>query len=260
MAQFTNYPNFNYAVTGVTSPSGLNTTFYYSNIDEDGNYEWADSTIVGAPNYIYESEGYWLLQFNGYDCFRVSSEGTTYPPVNGWEPYDGGDGAGEGTVVLSAIPFNKSSIIVSGVEIYDGYDLNGVYVLGAFTNDVYPEIDSGGLYQQRPVYLKTNESFDTDDWDWIYWSSTYWALYAGSYGNGPDVFDLNSNQYYPFGGEESWVNSGTFPEWGGTPILTPVASTPSQNTFGLPAESVALITSRFGSVANYLRLRNQGQI
>jgi hypothetical protein len=34
----------------------------------------------------------------------------------------------------------------------------------------------------------------------------------------------------------------------------------SQNAFGLPADVVALITSRFGSVANFLRLRNLGQI
>jgi hypothetical protein len=34
----------------------------------------------------------------------------------------------------------------------------------------------------------------------------------------------------------------------------------TQNTFGLPAATVALITSRFGSVANFLRLRNQGQV
>jgi hypothetical protein len=31
-------------------------------------------------------------------------------------------------------------------------------------------------------------------------------------------------------------------------------------TFGLPADTVALITSRFGTVANFLRLRNQGQV
>ena len=31
-------------------------------------------------------------------------------------------------------------------------------------------------------------------------------------------------------------------------------------TFGLPADVVALITARHGSVANFLRLRNQGQI
>jgi hypothetical protein len=35
---------------------------------------------------------------------------------------------------------------------------------------------------------------------------------------------------------------------------------PDQPTFGLPADVVALITSRFGTVGNYLRLRNQGQI
>jgi hypothetical protein len=34
----------------------------------------------------------------------------------------------------------------------------------------------------------------------------------------------------------------------------------SENTFGLPADVVALITSRFGTVANFLRLRNQGQV
>ena len=34
----------------------------------------------------------------------------------------------------------------------------------------------------------------------------------------------------------------------------------SQNTFGLPTDVVTLITSRFGSVANFLRLRNQGYV
>jgi hypothetical protein len=35
---------------------------------------------------------------------------------------------------------------------------------------------------------------------------------------------------------------------------------PAEPTFGLPPDVVALITSRFGSVARFLRLRNQGQI
>lgn len=35
---------------------------------------------------------------------------------------------------------------------------------------------------------------------------------------------------------------------------------PEEPTFGLPAETVALIVSHFGSVANFLRLRNLGQI
>ena len=39
-----------------------------------------------------------------------------------------------------------------------------------------------------------------------------------------------------------------------------ISAPSTQPTFGLPAESVALITSRFGTVANFLRLRNQGQV
>ncbi len=35
---------------------------------------------------------------------------------------------------------------------------------------------------------------------------------------------------------------------------------PDQPTFGLPADVVALITSRFGSVANFLRLKNLGYV
>ena len=34
----------------------------------------------------------------------------------------------------------------------------------------------------------------------------------------------------------------------------------SEPTFGLPADVVALITAAHGSVANFLRLRNQGQV
>jgi hypothetical protein len=52
------------------------------------------------------------------------------------------------------------------------------------------------------------------------------------------------------------VNGG----WSQGPAPTVTALTPAQNTFGLPAATVALLTSRFGSVANFLRLRNQGQI
>jgi hypothetical protein len=44
------------------------------------------------------------------------------------------------------------------------------------------------------------------------------------------------------------------------PTVTGTPAAPSEPTFGLPAESVALITSRFGTVANFLRLRNQGQV
>ena len=45
------------------------------------------------------------------------------------------------------------------------------------------------------------------------------------------------------------------------PVPTVTEYVPSSEpTFGLPADVVALITSRFGTVANFLRLRNQGQV
>jgi hypothetical protein len=50
--------------------------------------------------------------------------------------------------------------------------------------------------------------------------------------------------------------------WTGEPSLTITEYTaaPSGPTFGLPPDVVALLISRFGSVANFLRLRNLGQI
>jgi hypothetical protein len=55
------------------------------------------------------------------------------------------------------------------------------------------------------------------------------------------------------------VLTPTFLGGGLSPTITGTVES-SEPTFGLPAESVALITSRFGSVARFLRLRNQGQI
>lgn len=45
-----------------------------------------------------------------------------------------------------------------------------------------------------------------------------------------------------------------------SPVPTPTPTPSTSNTFGLPAESVALIEANFGTVENYLRLRNQGQV
>ena len=47
---------------------------------------------------------------------------------------------------------------------------------------------------------------------------------------------------------------------GSQATITGVLAVVPEPTFGLPADVVALITSRFGTVANFLRLRNQGQV
>jgi len=61
-----------------------------------------------------------------------------------------------------------------------------------------------------------------------------------------------------------WTPDGT-PGFAEAPAPTFTSSEPepepeTENTFGLPAETVALITKNFGTVENYLRLRNQGQV
>ena len=45
-----------------------------------------------------------------------------------------------------------------------------------------------------------------------------------------------------------------------TPTSTPTASLPVAETFGFSEAAVAQITENFGTVENFLRLRNQGQV
>jgi hypothetical protein len=73
----------------------------------------------------------------------------------------------------------------------------------------------------------------------------------------PTVTDV-TQLVCPPTGEGAWylAGSGLAP----APTVTGVPVAPAQPTFGLAADVVALITSRFGSVANFLRLRNQGQV
>jgi hypothetical protein len=88
----------------------------------------------------------------------------------------------------------------------------------------------------------------------IVWTGSQWIIRSTS----PLLTIYNSSENVEFPWQvQSW-SGGLF---GSDITLTPTDPiAPSQPTFGLPAESVALITSRFGTVANFLRLRNLGQI
>jgi hypothetical protein len=67
---------------------------------------------------------------------------------------------------------------------------------------------------------------------------------------GPDQSDC------PPEGQSSDAGGGA----AGNVTLAYGGGAPSGPTYALPADVVALITSRFGTVANFLRLRNQGQV
>ncbi len=99
---------------------------------------------------------------------------------------------------------------------------------------------------------------------------------------GANMYQNSNSVVLARGSGETWVLVKTFPRYqsevqdpadcplgltfngvngtAGSFTLPGGAPAPSQPTFGLPAETVALITSRFGSVARFLRLRNQGQV
>lgn len=89
----------------------------------------------------------------------------------------------------------------------------------------------------------------------------WWYIFDANLSPGPSYEgrDLRNPGDCPLGTYDLFFFNG-LPDAAPTAIVTAHTLEPSEPTFGLPAESVALITSRFGSVANFLRLRNQGQV
>ena len=95
--------------------------------------------------------------------------------------------------------------------------------------------------------------------------------------DGKNFYNLQSGGYVIAWDNPNWVirnitsitlytsnNNVEFPwqvtSWSTASGSAPAPSVTDVPTFGLPADVVALIISRFGSVARYLRLRNLGQI
>ena len=242
---FQNYPAANIAISGVTFPTELNTTFYYGGSASSGYTQWITLSASAEGfdyGYVYVTGDYWFLYtLNGYEYFRAPLSASNNPwEITQWEPYDSGDGAGEGIPVLTPIPFNKSNIIVSGIDPFNGIDLNGEYILGLLgTGEVD---DTTGLFAGRPVYLKPNGSENTDDWDWVYWNGSSWAIFNRYNEDSSDEFYSNSNTYYPpLSGFES---TGTFT---GTPVITFAGGSEFQRVANL-----------HGGIPNFLRLHNLG--
>ena len=126
--------------------------------------------------------------------------------------------------------FMPSNVLVSGLDIYNEISPNGTYLYGGFFND--------------------KSRYDKSETDRIIWYGGSWLII----GSEETLFSSDEDVAYPW-----LVTNWTAQDGTGDPVITEVPVS-SQNTFGLPADVVALITSRFGTVANFLRLRNQGQI
>ncbi len=122
-----------------------------------------------------------------------------------------------------------SNVLVSGLAVTNA---NGLYVRNG---------EEGG---KAAYFLNGTNSGNSQSF--IMWNGSIWAIEELEFGT---IFSSNEDVAYP------WLVTN----WGFSGSES-VIEIPAQNTFGLPADVVALITGRFGSVANFLRLRNQGQV
>jgi hypothetical protein len=132
-----------------------------------------------------------------------------------------------------------SNVLVSGAINLPA--INGIYEVGPAYNGKNSYVLNDG------VNILSFQYFNNSNVTWILGSI------QGIYGLG-DLFVTQSDVEYP------WLATTWIPEGDLDDIVVTEVPISSQPTFGLPAETVALITSRFGTVANFLRLRNQGQV
>jgi hypothetical protein len=134
-----------------------------------------------------------------------------------------------------------NAVIVTGA----GYAyLNGVYVLNGVENG-----------KSKYVLIDKPDNY-------IYWLppdpgkqvSGSWYIYNGQGGSVLEsVYELLSNADTPWT-VTGWIVLGPTIQCAPAPLLTPT------NTLGMPNSVIPLLISRHGSVANFLRLRNQGQV
>lgn len=238
----------NVAITsGETSPVSLNwTLFTWSSADNyyiNGN-PLTTRTIISA-----DSNG-WSIEYyeDNVTYFNLANQVGSGVYEFAWQvPQWSSD--------IGVVEFlNPASDVLMSGDAYDAggggsYPLTGTYV---FT----------GLFNYRPLYQFSDFfiRFNAESLLWeMYNDITSSVLWVSQYFN-----NVNESPLYPWDPNIQWSNNNAGEQ--GSFTLTEIryssgdVPTPSYNTFGLPAESVALIVSRFGSVANFLRLRNQGQI
>ena len=121
-----------------------------------------------------------------------------------------------------------------------GTNANGEYTLS-------------GTINGRDSWVRTSGGFTYT----VQWDSNLWIIRWTSPAGITLADGVIEDVQYP------WLTTytpRTVYNFSGTIVMSEVTTEPPASTFGLPADVVALITSRFGTVANFLRLRNQGQV
>ena len=132
---------------------------------------------------------------------------------------------------------------------------SNVLVSGAGTSSVDGVYTYRGVFNGKPFYNLLNQPTDIENYS-IWWTGIAWYLVLT---NTDEGYLATQNTTFPWL-DTVWEVSTAGISVEPAPMVTEIPEPSSQNTFGLPADVVALITSRFGTVANFLRLRNLGYI
>jgi hypothetical protein len=194
-----------------------------------------DTTDVSVIRWTGGAEPKWQIFDSGGDEPYFSEEDVDFPwLVQNWTVNT--EGVGEApapTVALQEIEPETAVVSGAGSE-----EFNGLYLQTSVQNG-------------RFKYLLETEEYTYN----ITWGGEGWELIY----DGQVFYYSESDVDFPWLAENWLISDGEAPAPTVT-LFVPEPEPETENTFGLPAETVALITSRFGTVANFLRLRNQGQI
>jgi hypothetical protein len=203
---FTDYPDYNFSISGITgTDSGVNTGYYYADFS-GGKPVW--KSIDGVYEVNFSSNRWFITNNDNNTLFRSddSAKDVPWDEELVWESLVDEEVAA-GTPIFNLVAYNKSNIVVSGIVVEEGQtDLNGTYILGAYEGELSQVAESGTI-NDRPVYYKLNGSESFEDWSQVYWRGDGWTIYSPEGEEDSDEFISNSNVYYPVDAED-WEKAG----------------------------------------------------
>jgi len=218
MIAYNNYPTFNFSITGITKPADSNKEYVYVGIN-DGKSLFVGLTNTNLAVYFNAVSGTyggarvpantWYISntLSGDENFYSSTTNDEYPwLVTSWLPLTANlSGANVGSLAFNLKPFIARSIVVSGTtpKLSSTPSINGIYILGA---DGWESND--GIANNRPYYVKYNNSSNSYCWDVIYYNGSSWIFYGSDCNGGFDTNEYTStgDYYYPW--QVTWVNAG----------------------------------------------------
>lgn len=221
----------NVLVSGIDEYAGYNVNGLIPYVGASNARPLYEKVLLDATLQIQWIDSYWLIGLSGDDLF-TSSEDVAFPwLVTSWTAANA-----TGTPVLTEMSVQESIAKVSGAGTVAA---NGLYT--------YRGMNGG-----KPYYnlIGTSDNVVANS---IYWDADSWFI---SDENGYNFYYLSTDPV--LGPTYPWISSVY--TWENSTGVLPLPLVEEVKTFGLPINTVTLLTQSFGSVERYLRLRNLGQV